>query len=218
MSETPPGSGPAAGPRPGSRTGPRRGQVHRARRRLSRWPVLVVLTFVVAGVLFVTSSLDSRAGTLRTSSVTDLATLVRDQRSETDALARRAADLNEQVSAMSRGVDTRQVKQLQSRIDEVRGPAGLEPAYGQGLTVSLSDASQDTVRQAIIDGTPTPATLVVHQQDIQAVVNALWLGGAKAMTLMGRRVVSTTGIRCVGSTVILQGVPYSPAVRDPGGG
>ena len=51
---------------------------------------------------------------------------------------------------------------------------------------------------------------IVHQQDIQAVVNAMWAGGAEAMTIQGQRVISTTGIKCVGNTVILHGVPYSP--------
>ncbi len=50
--------------------------------------------------------------------------------------------------------------------------------------------------------------LVVHQQDVQAVVNALWRGGATAVTIQGQRVVSTTGIKCSGSTIQLQGVPY----------
>ena len=53
----------------------------------------------------------------------------------------------------------------------------------------------------------------MHQQDIQAVVNALWAGGAEAMTIQGQRVVSTTGIKCVGNVVILHGVPYSPPYR-----
>jgi uncharacterized protein YlxW (UPF0749 family) len=53
----------------------------------------------------------------------------------------------------------------------------------------------------------------VHQQDIQAVVNALWAGGAEAMTIQGQRVISTTGIKCVGNTVVLHGVPYSPPYR-----
>jgi uncharacterized protein YlxW (UPF0749 family) len=55
-----------------------------------------------------------------------------------------------------------------------------------------------------------PDLLVVHQQDIQAVVNALWSGGAEAMTIQDQRVVSTTGVKCVGNTVVLHGVPYAP--------
>ena len=51
-------------------------------------------------------------------------------------------------------------------------------------------------------------------------VNAMWKGGATAITIQGQRVVSTTGIRCIGNSVQLQGVPYSQpyvisAVGDP---
>ena len=55
-----------------------------------------------------------------------------------------------------------------------------------------------------------PDLLVVHQQDIQAVVNALWSGGAEAMTIQGQRVISTTAVKCVGNTVVLHGIPYAP--------
>ena len=41
-------------------------------------------------------------------------------------------------------------------------------------------------------------------------VNALWRGGAEAMTIQGQRVISTTGIKCVGNTVVLHGIPYAP--------
>jgi len=61
----------------------------------------------------------------------------------------------------------------------------------------------------------------VHQQDIQAVVNTMWQAGATAVTVQGQRVVTTTGIKCEGNAVQLQGVPYSQpyvisAVGDPG--
>ena len=50
---------------------------------------------------------------------------------------------------------------------------------------------------------------------------ALWAGGAEAMTIQGQRVISTTGIKCVGNTVVLHGIPYAPpyvieAIGDQG--
>ena len=51
---------------------------------------------------------------------------------------------------------------------------------------------------------------MVHQQDVQGVVNALWRGGAESMQIMDQRVVSTSAVRCVGNTLILQGRVYSP--------
>ena len=53
----------------------------------------------------------------------------------------------------------------------------------------------------------------MHQQDVQAVVNALWSGGAEAMMLQDQRVISTSAVRCVGNTLILQGRVYSPPYR-----
>ena len=44
-------------------------------------------------------------------------------------------------------------------------------------------------------------------------LNALWAAGAKAISLQGQRLISTTGIKCVGNTVVLEGVPYSPPYR-----
>jgi uncharacterized protein YlxW (UPF0749 family) len=41
-------------------------------------------------------------------------------------------------------------------------------------------------------------------------VNALWAGGAEAMTLMGERVVSTSAVRCVGNTLLIQGRLVGP--------
>ena len=40
------------------------------------------------------------------------------------------------------------------------------------------------------------------------------------MTIQGQRLISTTGVKCVGNTVVLHGVPYAPpyaisAIGDP---
>src|SRR6185437_12861986 len=89
-----------------------------------------------------------------------------------------------------------------------RAAAGLTALRGPGLTVRLDDAPRraDGSRPA----GARPDDLVVHQQDVQAVVNALWAGGAEAMTLMGVRVIATSAVRCVGNTLLLDGQVYSP--------
>src|SRR4029077_4207681 len=99
----------------------------------------------------------------------------------------------------------KQVRASNRRAAAMKGPAGLLPQVGPGVTVTLSDAPQETSASS----PDNPNLLLVHQQDIQAVVNAMWKGGASAITIQGQRVVSTTGIRCIGNAVQLQGVPYS---------
>ncbi len=72
------------------------------------------------------------------------------------------------------------------------------------MTVTLSDAPDEVVDAATGDKN----LLVVHQQDIQAVVNAMWKGGARAVVLQGQRMVTTSGIKCEGNSVVIQGEPY----------
>ena len=84
--------------------------------------------------------------------------------------------------------------------------------------MTLADAPRQADR-LLPDGA-SPDDLVVHQQDVQAVVNALWAGGAEALQIMDQRVISTSAVRCVGNTLILQGRVYSPpyvvrAIGDP---
>ena len=182
---------------------------HRHRER-NYWRLVAVVVFVVAGVLFVTSSLASGGLDLRASSVTDLDTVVRQQRQRTDSLQQQVAGLTREVDRLGKSVDDVEVASAQRQVDALRGPAGFSKVHGPALTVVLSDAPKEEIDRAVQKGEVTADQLVVHQQDIQAVVNALWSGGAEAMTLQRQRVISTTGIKCVGNTVVLHGVPYAP--------
>jgi len=103
-----------------------------------------------------------------------------------------------------------------------RADADLTPVSGTAIVVALNDTPVARRAGPWPSGVRTPVAddLVVHQQDVQAVVNALWTGGARAMTLMGRRVTARTAVRCVGNTLLLEGKVYSPpfvvaAIGDP---
>lgn len=199
-------------PRPGARTTPglRQEIVSDLLGVLISWRLVAVVVFVVAGVLFVTSAIASGGLDLRGSSVTDLDAVVRQQRQRTDAQQQQVTDLTRRVDALGKSVNDTEVLALQRRVETLRGPAGFKTVHGPALTVVLSDAPKGEIDQAVQKGEVTVDQLVVHQQDIQAVVNALWAGGAEAMSLQKQRVISTTGIKCVGNTVVLHGVPYAP--------
>ncbi len=170
------------------------------------WRLATPAVFVAAGVLLVTSAVTSGGTDLRPGRYESLADLARQESQRVTALREEVADLQADVDELSSGLDSEAVAELQARADALAGPAGLSTLRGPGLTVTLDDAPEELRAAA---GAQV-ADAIVHQQDIQAVVNALWSGGAEAMTLQGQRVVSTTGIKCVGNTVILHGVPYSP--------
>jgi uncharacterized protein YlxW (UPF0749 family) len=160
---------------------------------------------LLSGALFAVSADNSQGTDLRPGRYTDLASLVSSEAREYDALRQRVTELNADIALLTNSVNDRDVQRFQRRIEHLEDPAGLTPRRGPGITVTLSDAPEEVVNSTDQDLN----LLVVHQQDIQAVVNTLWKAGATAITVQGQRVVTTTGIKCEGNAVQLQGVPYS---------
>ncbi|MDM7855064.1 DUF881 domain-containing protein [Cellulomonas alba] len=188
---------------------------HRARRLVARGTLTVALVLALSGALFAANAKFAHAqGGGRDPE--DLAGLTK---VETDRVTR----LSKQVDGLSQ-----QVAQLTDRENVANGDligspgagyvveGGAVPVTGPGVTVRLDDAPQD----APLRDDVSPDVLVVHQQDIQGVMNALWAGGAEAMALEDQRVISTSAFRCVGNVLRLEGRLYSPpyevrAIGDP---
>jgi uncharacterized protein YlxW (UPF0749 family) len=170
----------------------------------------VALVLVAAGLLFTTSAATARGTQLR-SERADLADLIAAEDIRVQARAERVTALrNAQIQeAAANSADNKAIESLEERSASVVMAAGLRPVTGPGLTVTLDDAPRD----APVPAQAGPDDLVVHQQDVQAVVNALWAGGAEAMMLQDQRVISTSAVRCVGNTLILQGRVYSPPYK-----
>jgi uncharacterized protein YlxW (UPF0749 family) len=189
-------------------------------RRRSRRPaaVLVPVTALAAGLLFATSASTAQGTDLRSDRRLQLTELIARERAAVERQEDRAVELRREVEERSSAAAVRDSRVAAAAAGrELEVAAGLVEATGPGVTVSLDDAPRRPGRPEL---SADPDDLVVHQQDVQAVVNALWAGGAEAMTLMGQRIISTSAVRCVGNTVILHGRVYSPpfvvtAVGDP---
>jgi uncharacterized protein YlxW (UPF0749 family) len=183
------------------------------RSRRVRSAVTVALVLALAGVMFTANARLARGEDSRHPE--NLAQLVDRESDRVANLSAQVDALTEEIAGLSQtgdapaGVDP----DLASRTAVA---AGTTPVTGTGLSVSLDDAPPEGNYPPQI----RPDDLVVHQQDIQSVVNALWAGGAEAMTLQGQRVTATSAFRCAGNILLLHGRVYSPpyvveAVGDP---
>lgn len=161
---------------------------------------------LLSGALFAVSAEHSGGTDLRGGRYTDLASVVRAERAETNQLTAEVAGLDSEIADLSASLGDRSVNRARRQVEELDDPAGLTPRSGPAVRVILDDASPEVLD----DETRDPLDVVVHQQDIQAVVNAMWRAGAEAVTIQGQRVISTTGIKCDGNLVSLHGVPYYP--------
>lgn len=172
--------------------------------RLARSASVIVMA--LAGLMMTTAATNSRGHDLRPERDTDMATLVRSQASHNAALQKEAAGLRAQVEDLSKANQTPGVtSSVISSASALAPSVGLEAVSGKALRVTLDDAPLSENPDGV-----DANMLVVHQQDIQMVVNTLWSGGAEDMTIQGQRVISTTAVKCVGNTVVLHGVAYAP--------
>jgi uncharacterized protein YlxW (UPF0749 family) len=185
----------------------RRGQKQRG------WSIGVPLIALAAGLLFTTSATSSDGTALRDDRRPQLNQLIADKRERLEGREKRAAEIRAQVdrdSAIYADVDE-PVKKARQLAAARQGGAGFTALRGPGLTVVLDDSAR-----RVGDGGPNNPKnddLVVHQGDVQAVVNALWAGGAEAMSIMDVRVISTSAVRCVGNTLLLHGQVFSPPFK-----
>ncbi len=183
------------------------------------WRLATPLAFGAAGVLFVTSAGAANGGQLR-GGRDDLGDLIRAEQQRADDLTTRVERLRQAVDDATAGAGAadRRVAAAQRRARAIEFAAGTAAVAGPSMTVTLGDAPRAADR--VLPAGANPDDLVVHQQDMQGVVNALWAGGAEAMQIMDQRIISTSAVRCVGNTLILQGRVYSPpytvtAIGDP---
>ncbi|HEX3612027.1 MAG TPA: DUF881 domain-containing protein [Sporichthyaceae bacterium] len=182
-----------------------------AGRRRSVWRFGVPPVLAMAGLLFAITATTARGTDLRSAENTRLVDLIHQAQQRAERAGTTGARLRTEVDRLSASASDPETQQVVGAADALAPAAGLTPVTGVGLTIALDDAPPGALDRSY-PGLPQPGPddLVVHQQDLQAVVNALWAGGAAAMQLMDQRIISTSAVRCVGNVLILQDRVYSP--------
>jgi uncharacterized protein YlxW (UPF0749 family) len=176
----------------------------------------VTAVCLLAGLLFGTSASLASERPLA-GGPTDLVSLITARDERVRELSEEAEELRAEVAVLRERVDTSETRRVARRADAMEPTIGVAPVSGPAVRVTLDDAGYTA--DTLPDGFSVD-DVVVHQQDLQGVVNALWAGGAEAVMVQDQRIVSTSAIQCVGNTLFLQGRVYSPpytvtAVGDP---
>lgn len=184
------------------------------------WGSATLVVCLIAGLLLGTTRGVSDGTELRASDSPRLSDLVRVAQSESDDLAASRDALTMQVAQLQSGAATNddEVAAVLDQLAALEDPAGLTERQGAGVTVTLTDAPRGDDGRYPADASPDD--LVVHQQDVQSVLNAMWAGGADAISMQDQRIVATSAPRCIGNTLLLHGRTYSPpyvitALGDP---
>lgn len=128
------------------------------------------------------------------------------------------ADQRQHISELEKLISTGsdQKKSLYDELQKVKILAGLTKVHGPGIVLSL----QDSVKRPSPMRQLEAANGIVHDVDLQGVVNELGTSGAEAIAINKQRIVGRTSLRCVGPTIQINNVPLTPpyviqAIGDP---
>ncbi len=173
---------------------------------------------MLAGFGMAASAISAHGTDLRGGGVGTLRDLVVRQSTQLDALQSSTESLRRSVASLATRIGGADLTDARRQENALAPVVGMTAVHGPGVEVTLNDAPHESANLNGVD----PDNLVIHQQDVQAVVNALWRGGAEAIMVMDQRLISTSAVKCVGNTLLLQGRVYSPpyrisAIGDPSG-
>jgi uncharacterized protein YlxW (UPF0749 family) len=179
-------------------------------RRLSVWTALVPVVALAAGLLFATSGRTALGTDLRAGEVADLSQLINQREDALAVQLDELAQVERQVQRLTAQVAGRDgdVAAASEVGEEGELSAALVGLRGPGLVITLDDAPSRP--DGSLPNGARPDDLVIHQSDVQAVVNALWAAAADGVAVMDQRLIATSAVRCVGNTLLLQGRTYSP--------
>src|SRR5215218_8327067 len=178
--------------------------------RRTAWRFGVPLVCLLAGLLLAATHGVSGGAEIRRSDAPRLVDLVREAQQSVDRLMSERDLMVTTIDTHhggSPGADAA-LAAITDRSARLAVDAGLDPMRGPGLVVTLDDAQRDA--QGRFPRDASPDDLVVHQQDIDAVLNALWSAGAEGIQMQDQRIIGTSAPLCVGNTLLLNGRTYSP--------
>ncbi|MGH2710650.1 MAG: DUF881 domain-containing protein [Actinomycetota bacterium] len=135
----------------------------------------------------------------------ELADLVEAENAKVRSLRAELAGLRRDIESLELGGGD--LRGLREEISGLAATGGWAAMHGPGLVVTLDDSSSPRSPSG------DPNDLVVHEADIQTVVNALWGAGAEVVALNGERLTSASAVRCAGNTLLLHGTLHSPPYR-----
>lgn len=106
------------------------------------------------------------------------------------------------------------VEVLHSEINKLKLYSGFVDLEGSGIIVKLSDAEREMYEWE------DPVNLIIHEEDVVAILNELRFAGAEAISINGQRIISNTKIKCAGPTITIDEHTYGQpfiikAIGDP---
>jgi uncharacterized protein YlxW (UPF0749 family) len=170
------------------------------------WQIPVGIACILLGVLVAVQFRMQRSLAERPTERTQMVELVEKLETENAKMALDLKEARERLASLEKTMSEGQNVQrtIKEEVERARMEAGLLPLKGQGIEVRMVDSTRRPAPDE------DPYFYIVHDVDLQALVNELWASGAEAVCVNDQRVVARTSIRCVGPTILVNAVRLAP--------
>lgn len=190
-----------------ARDTPRVRESRRSTRRPSNETLTLAAVIGLLGFLLVTAVLSARAAEEEQEPRrTELVGLIEERRElvgdldvEVERLRAEVARAQADAAALS-SADAAASAELKS-LSELAGTVAVR---GPGLVVRLDNSNRQPA------SADQAGAYLIHDADLQLVINGLFHAGAEALDVNGSRVVATTPVRAAGDTIVVNFRPLSP--------
>lgn len=178
-----------------------------------RWQTALALVLAIAAFLVVTQIrnelLIRRHLGVPSLRLEEVAVTFRRQERQRAGLERELGRLRDrlQTYAHAAAQSEAELTALQRQLHELELHSGLRPLVGPGVVVDLDDSPRP------LRPGETPNEVILHNYDIVAIVNELWAAGAEAVAINGQRMIPTTPIRSVATTMMVNTKRIAPPIR-----
>ncbi len=140
------------------------------------------------------------------------------QPSASSTLLTRQEILRHLTAELSKYIGDKPLKVMNNApVDQASLLASLTPVQGPGVVVTLTDSKKKLPTSMPVGMAPPN---IIHDSDINQVVNELRAAGAEAIAVNNQRLVVTSAIRSAGPTILVNNAPQTPpyvikAIGDP---
>lgn len=94
-------------------------------------------------------------------------------------------------------------EETKQKIQKYQTILGMTDVQGEGIVVTVAD--NDKINQSDSFSSINNSNYIVHDGNLVAIINELKAAGAEAISINGKRIVSSTSITCAGNVIQING-------------
>ncbi len=172
--------------------------------------ILMIMCFILGmAVVVQINSVNNNGTTISSNSKeSDLKTQVLKMKEKYERQYNELEDLTKKLEEARQQATSNnsELEELEAKIKQDNLLLGNTNIKGPGITITLTDGKKELT---LIDS----ADLLIHAENVLAVVNELKNAGAEAISINGERVVNTSAISCDGNIIIVNGKKVSTPIE-----